>query len=264
MGRVSADRHRFARCAGGDELLCSSNRETAMKKISIIGVLIGAAMVCATPDPARQSVPRQRVVDITEFRGSKNRAAVVTWECCWRQPASAPQSISPLRLWCYLLLSCAIRGRLRLGGFLLGKPLSAGSIAIHKQGGNHGPFSHSDVCWATIVAAASTSASAWHCLASSPNGSGGHRLRRHTGKSPVNLDAPVHTPRRWGWLHNRMVPAVLKVGLRAATQKRRTLPTRIHGKLRRKKAITLSLSSADASLHTASCCCPAPFHRGLR
>jgi hypothetical protein len=52
-----------------------------------------------------------------------------------------------MRVWCYLLLSCAIRGRLRLGGFLLGKPLSAGSIAIHKQGGNHEPFSHSDVCW---------------------------------------------------------------------------------------------------------------------
>ena len=62
---------------------------------------------------------------------------------------------------------------------------------------------------ATIAAAASTSASAWHCLARCQR-SGGHRLRRHTGKSPVNLNAPVHTPRRWGWLPNRMVPAVLE------------------------------------------------------
>ena len=40
-----------------------------------------------------------------------------------------------------------------------------------------------------------------------------HPLRRHTGKGAVNLNAPVHTPRRWGWLHNRMVPAVLSVRL---------------------------------------------------
>ena len=32
--------------------------------------------------------------------------ASLAWECCWRQPASAPQGISPLRVWCYLLLSC--------------------------------------------------------------------------------------------------------------------------------------------------------------
>ena len=37
-----------------------------------------------------------------------------------------------------------------------------------------------------------------------------HRLRHHTGKSPINLFAPVHTPRRWSFLHNRMVPAVLR------------------------------------------------------
>ena len=36
--------------------------------------------------------------------------------------------------------------------------------------------------------------------------SSGHRLRHHTGKSPVNLNAPVRTSRRWGWLPHRMVP----------------------------------------------------------
>ena len=95
-----------------------------MKKMSIIGVLMGAAMVCAAPISLNQS-PDKGLSISTEFRGSKNRSAVDTWECCWRQPASAPQSISPLRVWCYLLLSCAliqitlhdIRGRLRLGGF---------------------------------------------------------------------------------------------------------------------------------------------------
>ena len=63
---------------------------------------------------------------------------------------------------------------------------------------------------ATIAAAASTSASAWHCLAQQPQRRNRHGLRRHTGKGPVNFIAPVHTPRRWGCLHNRMVPAVLR------------------------------------------------------
>ena len=58
---------------------------------------------------------------------------------------------------------------------------------------------------ATIAAAVSTSASAWHCRARNR-----HRLRHHTGKSPINLVAPVHTPRWWSFLHNRMVPAVLR------------------------------------------------------
>ena len=49
---------------------------------------------------------------------------------------------------------------------------------------------------ATIAAAVSTSASAYHCLASA-----------------VNFNAPVHTPRRWGWLPNRMVPTVLGFSL---------------------------------------------------
>ena len=49
---------------------------------------------------------------------------------------------------------------------------------------------------ATIAAAASTSGSAYHCLASA-----------------VNFNAPVHAPRRWGWLPNRMVPAVLGFSL---------------------------------------------------
>jgi hypothetical protein len=51
----------------------------------------------------------------------------------------------------------------------------------------------------------------------------GHRLWRHIGKSPVNLNAPVHTPRRWGWLHNRMVPAVLGFSLSHAASARRLL-----------------------------------------
>jgi hypothetical protein len=37
-----------------------------------------------------------------------------------------------------------------------------------------------------------------------------HGLRRHTGKGAVNFIAPVYTPRRWSFLHNRMVPAVLR------------------------------------------------------
>ena len=76
---------------------------------------------------------------------------------------------------------------------------------------------------ATIAAAVSTSASAWHCLASSSQRSIGHGLRRHTGKGPVNLNAPVHTPRRWGWLPNRMVPAVLGFSLSHAGSARRLL-----------------------------------------
>jgi hypothetical protein len=39
----------------GARVLCSSNRETAMKKMSIIGVLMGAAMVCAAPISLNQS-----------------------------------------------------------------------------------------------------------------------------------------------------------------------------------------------------------------
>jgi hypothetical protein len=66
---------------------------------------------------------------------------------------------------------------------------------------------------ATIAAAVSTSASAWHCLAKSPNGAAGTAFWRHPGKGSVNLIAPVHTPRRWDWLHNRMVPAVLRSAL---------------------------------------------------
>ena len=65
---------------------------------------------------------------------------------------------------------------------------------------------------ATIAAAASTSGSAYHCLARLLR-SIGHRFRRHIGKSAVNFNAPVHTPRRWGWLPNRMVPTVLGFSL---------------------------------------------------
>ena len=34
-------------------------------------------------------------------------------------------------------------------------------------------------------------------------------LRHHTGKGAVDCTAPLHTPRWWGWLHNRMMPPVL-------------------------------------------------------
>jgi hypothetical protein len=59
-----------------------------------------------------------------------------------------------------------------------------------------------------IAAAASTQhrhGTAWPVI---PTEQSGHSFRRHIG--PVNLNTPLHTPRRWGWLHNRMVPAVLE------------------------------------------------------
>ena len=62
---------------------------------------------------------------------------------------------------------------------------------------------------ATIAAAVSTSASAYHCLARAPNGASGTAFGVILERA-VNLNAPVHTPRRWGWLPNRMVPAVLR------------------------------------------------------
>ena len=61
---------------------------------------------------------------------------------------------------------------------------------------------------ATIAAAVSTSASAYHCLARAPNGASGTAFGVIL-KSAINLNAPVHTPRRWGGLPNRMVPTVL-------------------------------------------------------
>jgi hypothetical protein len=39
----------------GARVLCSANRETAMKKMSMIGVLMGAAIVCAAPISLNQS-----------------------------------------------------------------------------------------------------------------------------------------------------------------------------------------------------------------
>ena len=87
---------------------------------------------------------------------------------------------------------------------------------------------------ATIAAAVSTSASAWHCLASSPNGAAGTAFG-HTGKSPVNLNAQMHTPRRRGWLPNRMVPAVLRVRDYAphanATHATNPIIRKLHGSL---------------------------------
>jgi hypothetical protein len=157
-------------------------------------------------------VPRQRLVSVRELRGSKNRAAVDAGECCWRQPASAPQSVSPLRVRCYLLLSCAIRGCLRLGGFLLGKE-NRSALAVSpfiKQEGNHEPFSHSDVRWGNYRSGGINVSVGISLPGAQPKRSNWHRLRHHTGKGAVNLVAPVHTPRRWDWLHNRMVPAVLE------------------------------------------------------
>ena len=88
---------------------------------------------------------------------------------------------------------------------------------------------------AIIAAAASTSASAWHCLAQQPQRRSRHGLRRHTGKGAVNFIAPVHTPRRWGWLHNRMVPAVLRGRTTRRMRTRRTQSARIKCKLRLRK-----------------------------
>jgi hypothetical protein len=88
---------------------------------------------------------------------------------------------------------------------------------------------------ATIAAAASTSASAWHCLGPQPQRRIWHGLRRHTGKGAVNFIAPVHTPRRWDWLHNRMVPAVLRVRDYAphanATHATNPIIRKLHGSL---------------------------------
>ena len=62
-----------------------------------------------------------------------------------------------------------------------------------------------------------------------------HGLRRHTGKGAVNFIAPVHTPRRWDWLHNRMVPAVLRVRDYAphanATHATNPIIRKLHGSL---------------------------------
>jgi hypothetical protein len=77
-----------------------------MKKMSIVGVLMGAAIVCAAPISLNQSPDKGLSISLNS--ASKNRAAVDPWEYCWRQSASTPQSISPLRVWCYLLLSCEL------------------------------------------------------------------------------------------------------------------------------------------------------------
>ena len=62
-----------------------------------------------------------------------------------------------------------------------------------------------------------------------------HGLRRHTGKGAVNFIAPVHTLRRWDWLHNRMVPAVLRVRDYAphanATHATNPIIRKLHGSL---------------------------------
>jgi hypothetical protein len=78
-----------------------------MKKMSIIGVLMGAAMVCAAPISLNQSPDKGLPISLNSAEARIGRP-LTPWECCWRQPASAPQSISPLRVWCYLLLNCAL------------------------------------------------------------------------------------------------------------------------------------------------------------
>ena len=95
---------------------------------------MGAAMVCATPVSFNQSPDRGLSTSLNSAE-AKNRSAVDTSGVLLASTGECTASISPMRVWCYLLLSCAIRGRLRLGGFLLGKPLSAGNIAIHKTKG---------------------------------------------------------------------------------------------------------------------------------
>ena len=60
-----------------------------------------------------------------------------------------------------------------------------------------------------IAAAASTSASAYHCMARAPNGATGTAFGIILEKGAVNFTASMHTPRRRDWLPDRMVPAVL-------------------------------------------------------
>ena len=55
MSRVSADRHRFAVVPVATNSFAALTGRTAMKKISIIGVLMGAAMLCAIPISLNQS-----------------------------------------------------------------------------------------------------------------------------------------------------------------------------------------------------------------
>ena len=108
-----------------------------MKKISIIGVLMGAAIDMRNSDLSL-SVPRQRVVNLAEFRGSKNRAAIDTGSVAGSQPASAPQSISPLRDGMVALLTtklCLFKLLSRHKAVRRKTTLSAGSVAINKTRG---------------------------------------------------------------------------------------------------------------------------------
>jgi hypothetical protein len=82
-------------------------------------------------------------------------------------------------------------------------------LAHNDQEGNHGPFSHCDVYWGSDRRSGFNASIGMALPSQESQRSNGHRLRRHTGKSPVNLTASVHTSRRWDRLHNRMVPAVL-------------------------------------------------------
>jgi hypothetical protein len=103
-------------------------------------------------------------------------------------------------------------------------PLLLSRLFIHNiREGDHEPFSHCDVCWGNNRRSGINVGVGMALPGQQSQRSGGHRLRRHTGKSPVNLNAPVHTPRRWGWLPNRMVPAVLAFSLSHAGSARRLL-----------------------------------------
>jgi hypothetical protein len=84
-----------------------------------------------------------------------------------------------------------------------------------KQGGQHEPFSYSDVCWRNNYCSGLNIGIGMALPRQKSQRSIGHGLWRHPGKSSVNLIAPVYTPRRWNWLHDRLVPAVL--GLTEAT-----------------------------------------------
>ena len=60
-----------------------------MKKISVIGAtLVAAVMLCAAPI-SLQLIPRQRFVIVRKQGGSRCRAAANTRKCCWRPPQTS-------------------------------------------------------------------------------------------------------------------------------------------------------------------------------
>ena len=139
-----------------------------MKKISIIGVLMGAAMVCAIPISPNWSPDKGLSVSVNSAEARIGRPltpgsiAGVNRRVHRRAYRRARMVLLATKL-------CDQRTSL-----LRGKPLSAGSVAIHKtRRAIMSRFLIAMFVGATIAAAASTSASAWHCLARSPNGATG-------------------------------------------------------------------------------------------